>query len=246
MKAPSLLFLAAFFIFLPFARSQDNAAKIEAPRENPKDNTQQRKITREEAEAREILYAGGGVGTAEGYNSAATMYLEPGWAQGYIVLKDKTMIEGLMLRYDIYHQQMQFVRDDDTMALASPNELAYMYIGNRKFVFCDYDCEGKIDKGYFEVLYDGETSLYYHRCVEYHFENEDKPDKQCDLYVQKCGYFVKKEGITAIRIMPNRKSILNVLGDKEAAIAMFMDDNDLKGKTGEELRQIVAFYNSVP
>lgn len=246
MKAPSLLFLAALFIFLPFARSQDNAAKIQAPREKPKDNTQQRKITREEAEAREILYGGGGEGTTVGYNTVATMYLEPGWAQGYVVLKDKTMIEGLMLRYDIYHQQMQFVRNDDTLAFASPDELEYMYIGNHKFVYCEYDCEGKIQKGYFEVLYDGETSLYYHRCVEYHFENEDKPDKQCDIYVQKCGYFVKKNNVNAIRIIPNRKSILNVLGDQKEEVAMFMDDNNLKGKTGEELKEILAFYNSLP
>jgi len=246
MKAPSLLFLAAFFIFLPFARSQDNAAKIQAPRENPKNDIQQKKITREEAEARELQYAGGGVGTAVNYIAAATMYLEPGWVPGYVVLKDKTMVEGLLLRYDIYHQQMQFVRDDDTMAFASPNELAYMFIGNHKFVYCDYDCEGENNKGYFEVLYDGETSLYYHRCVEYHFENEDKPDKQGDIYVQKCGYFVKRNGETAIRILPNRKSILSVLGDKEKEVAMFMDDNDLKGKTGDELRQILAFYNNLP
>jgi hypothetical protein len=46
-------------------------------------------------------------------------------------------------------------------------------------------------------------------------------------------------------IKANRKSILCVFKDKEEEVAKFMDDNKLSGKTCDELKLVIAFYNSL-
>jgi hypothetical protein len=188
---------------------------------------------------------GGAAGNYMVYDQSG-MYLEPGWAKGYVVLKDKSMLEDIQLRYDLYNQQMQFVREGDTLAFSSPGELDYLYIGERKFIYSEFKCEKGIRNGYFEVLHEGECPLFIHRYIRYHLDPEDRPTLTNDVYIRECCYFVKKPGQPAEPVKANRKSILCVFKDREEDIAKFMDDNHLSGKTCDELKLVIAFYNSLP
>ena len=245
MKAQVLIILAAIIIFPLVARTQIEGGKLEPGTQSERQVTNPQLAQQDAASIQATQPSGGGTGNYMVYDQSG-MYLEPGWTKGYVVLSDKSMMEDVMLRYDIYHQQMQFIREDDTLAFSNPLEVDYLYLGQRKFVYCDYLSNNALLKGYFEVLHEGECPLYVHRYIRYHLDPEERPTLNTDVYVRECGYYVKKQGQPAEPIKPNRKSILCVFKDKETEVAKFMDDNHLSGKTCDELKLVIAFYNSIP
>ena len=245
MKKLSMIILAAALIFPFVARSQEGNVKTVSGQENQRNMPMHDKVILEGSTISDLGTFGGNSGDYMVYDETG-IYLEPGWEKGYAVLKDKTMLDGIMVRYDLYNQQMQFIRNADTLAFSKPDELDYLYIGARKFIYSEYISEGIVKNGFFEVLHEGECPLYLQRSVKYHLDPETDNDLKNDVYVRECGYFVKKSGEMAQPIKMNRKSILCAFKDKEEEVARFMDDNDLDGKTCDELKLVIAFYGSLP
>jgi hypothetical protein len=126
MKAQVLFILAATMLIPFVARTQIEGAKPD-PGGRPPQVTGQETINQDLASIQTSQSTGGG-GAAGNYMvyDQSGMYLEPGWAKGYVVLKDKSMLEDIQLRYDLYNQQMQFVREGDTLAFSNPGELDYL------------------------------------------------------------------------------------------------------------------------
>ena len=172
----------------------------------------------------------------------STMYLFPEWKQGYVVLNDGGMIDDILIRYDLYHQQMQFVREGDTLAFSSPEELKYLSLDGMKFIYLSFDNKGAIDKGYFEVIHDGECMLLQRRVIKYHYS--DAASSQTE-YACSNEYYVRKENRLAKPVTACKKSVLCVFSDREEEIKAFMKSNDLKMKSCEELKKVVEFYDSL-
>ena len=55
-------------------------------------------------------------------------------------------LDNILLRYDIYHQQIQFIRENDTLAFSKPEEVKCFIFDNRKFVYADFQSNGVIGK----------------------------------------------------------------------------------------------------
>jgi hypothetical protein len=245
MKKSVIVILAVIMVSPYIARSQNEGVKGSTIQGVDNTVSTQEKTTAQMGVISEYEKSGGAQGNYMVYDQSG-MYLEPGWSPGYVVLKDKTTMNDLMLRYDLYHQQLQFVKEGDTMAFANPSELEYVFIGDRKFIYTEYKSDNAILKGYLEVLHEGSCPLYAHRGIKYHLNPEDRPTLTKDVYIRECCYYVKKEGQIPQAVRPNRKSILNVFQDKQSDVARFMDDNGLTGKTCDELKLVIAFYNSLP
>jgi hypothetical protein len=245
MKRSNLWILVASLIFPMVASAQEGGVKVSSGQQTQKDLPMHDRVIKDESTLKELEKTGGNPGVYTVYEETS-MYLEPGWENGYVVLKDKTMMDGILLRYDLYHQQMQYIRDNDTMAFSRPEELDYLYIGDQKFIYTEFESEGVVKNGFFEVLHEGKCPLYLQRMVKYHLDPESEPQLKHDVYVRECGYFVKKSGEMARPIKNNKKSILCAFKDKEEEVSKFMDDNDLSGKTCDELKLVIAFYNSLP
>jgi len=241
----SVLLILAVMILTPFiARSQNEGVKGSVTQQSGRSAPANEMSPQDRNVLSEYGTSGGSPGNYMVYDQSG-MYLEPGWAPGYAVLRDKSTVENIQLRYDLYNQQMQFIRDGDTMAFKNPDELDYLYIGSKKFIYSEYKGERVVRKGFFEVLHEGKCPLYMHRSIRYHLDPEDRPTLTTDVYIRECEYFVSKNGQMAEPIKANRKSILCVFKDKEEEVAKFMDDNKLSGKTCDELKLVIAFYNSL-
>jgi hypothetical protein len=241
----SVLLILAVMIITPFnARSQNEGVKSSSTAQGGRTSSMNEINSPDLTVVKEYEQSGGSPGNYMVYDQSG-MYLEPGWSPGYVMLKDKTRIDEIKLRYDLYHQQMQFVRKGDTLAFKNPGELDYLYMGNRKFVYCDYNQDGVINQGFFEVLHEGKCPLYLHRSIRYHLDPEDRPSLSQDVYIRQSDYYILKDNQMAEMIKLTRKGILNTFQDKEAEVAGFMNDNNLSGKTCDELKLVIAFYNSL-
>jgi hypothetical protein len=175
----------------------------------------------------------------------ATCYLEPGWTKGRVLLSDNNSLEDILLRYDIYHQQLQFIREEDTLAFAKPEEVKCFMLGDRHFIYADYQIDDLIGHGYFEIASEGSCRLLVRRTVKYHVAPESKPILDEDIYVRECTYFISKNGETARPVKLSRKSVLSTFPDKEEQVRQYMEEHEIKMIDCHQLKEVVDFYNSL-
>lgn len=202
------------------------------------------KTTQEMAMVQDLGKTGGTAGEA-GLSGQSGMYLLPGWMNGYVVLKDNTLLDKLSLRYDLYHQQMQFIRNNDTLAFRNPDELLMLSLDGKKFVYTGYEKDKIVTKGYFEVLTDGKCKLLLRRSIKYHLDPESGPRLTEEVYVEEKEYYVKKNDDLARPVRVCKKSALCAFDDRKDEMRDYIDANRLKMKTCDDLMLLVEYYNSL-
>jgi hypothetical protein len=247
MNRSIVLILACIFVIPLAARPQNEGIKatsnpqiVEKPPMHPRS-------TQEMAMMQEKDAAGGGAkNPVDLLARDEGIYLEPGWAKGRVMLSDHIVMENIQLRYDIYHQQIQFIRDNDTLAFARPDEIKCFVLDGKNFIYADYQNDELISKGYFEVVSQGNCMLLLRRTIKYHIDPDTEPLLKNDIYIRECQYYISKNGETAKPVRTCRKSVLCAFKDKEKEVKDFMDDNNIKMNTCDQLKQVVAFYNTLP
>jgi hypothetical protein len=152
-------------------------------------------------------------------------------------------MEDLPLRYNIYFQQMQFIRDNDTLAFGNPSELKSVKIGDRNFIYSQFESEGTLDSSYFELLSDGYCRMLMRRKVEYHLVIDDKNCDQSQTYVKTFSYYLQRQGEPARQCIRNTKGMCTYFEDEEEQIRNFISVNDLNLKKCEDVKKVVEFYN---
>lgn len=244
MKTAVISFLV-IFIFIPvLLRSQNEGVKNVAASQAKSNPPMYSKTTQPMAMVQEAGTKGG-TSTETGYINYGGMYLEPGWVNGFVVLRDQTLLENVQLRYDIYHQQMQFVRNDDTLAFRDPEELLLLSLDGKRFMHAQYQNDHIIGSGYFEILSDGDCQLLLRRSIKYHMSPESKPRLDEDVYVAENGYYILKDGEIAKPVRACKKSVLCAFEDKKDQIKDYLEQNKLKMKTCDDLIRVVDYYNSL-
>jgi hypothetical protein len=243
--SPIRSFILAFIIGLPFfARSQQGDLKLYDNRPAPEKPAMHPRSSPDMALLQDQGKTGGWAEESEKIPQSG-MFLDPQWTAGYVVLGEKSVFDDLLLRYDLYHQQFHFIRNGDTMAFSRPEELLMINMGGRRFIYTEFEDNGAIRKGFFEQMSDEDCRLLARHTVKYHMDPGSRPRLDEDLYVQECQYYVKKKSDPARPVRICRKGVLCAFRDKEDQIKAFMDDNGIKMKTCDELRQVVDYYNSL-
>lgn len=244
MKKTRILILA-FVIFIPFLARTQNEGIIPASNLPPTEKQTSHTVADPQTKLTLTQESSGAPASMEAPKRNEGMYLEPGWTHGQVILADQNILENMPLRYDIYHQQVQFIRDGDTVAFAKPEEVASIIMNGRKLVYIEFSNEGKVEKGYFEVLSYGDTKLLLRRIVKYHEQRDPQSNLKEDVFIRENHYYIQKPGETPLPVEFNRTSVLNVLNDKELQIQEFMENNKLRMKTLEEIKKVLAYYNTL-
>jgi hypothetical protein len=168
------------------------------------------------------------------------------WSPGTVVLADKTVITDRMLRYDIFHRQMQFAVNGDTAAFGKPEEVNSITFEKNTFVYDEFLCKDGKRKDYLEVLVDGDCRLLLYRCIAYKYVGEcampgaENPKEE---YYQTKKYFISKDKNLAIPLPENKNDVIELLSDKNKDIKSFMKDNDIKLTREEDLIRLINNYN---
>ena len=245
MKRTIIMFLA-FSIMIPcITRSQNEGVKPVANPYAAQKSPLYDKTTREMAMQREQATSGGSPCPTGLPSENSSCYLEPGWTKGRVLLNDDKTLEDVILRYDIYHQQLQFIREEDTLAFAKPEEVKCFMLGERHFIYADYRTDDSIGHGYFEIASDGACRLLVRRTVKFHVDTESKPVLDDDVYIRECTYYISKNGEIARQVKLSRKSVLSTFADEEEQVRQYIDENEIKMNDCHQLKEVVDFYNSL-
>lgn len=246
MKRSILLILACFLVFAFSARSQNQGIKASANPKPVEKPPMYQRTTQDMATIQNQSPAGASTSPSGLSDRNAGPYLEPGWVTGHVRLKDQSQLDGIMLRYDLYNQQIQFIRDEDTLAFSKPEEVEYFLLDGKKIVYSDYDHEGVKGKSFFEVLTEGDCKLMVRWVVTYHVDPDANPAVTGDVYVRECQYYIEKKDDLAKPVKACRKSVLCAFKDKEDQIRDYLDQKGLKMNTCDQLKEVVTYYNSLP
>lgn len=172
-----------------------------------------------------------------------SIFMGENWPLGLIVLKNGKIIDNYNLRYNLLADQMQFIAAKDTLAFASPGEIETVMFDGHTFVFQTYVCDQSLKQGYFEILEHGNNKLLLKRAVTYHLNNNDALAKN-DFVIENC-YFIAKGNKPAEKIACNKKKVLAVLDSHKPEIEVYLKKTGNKVKNETDLRQLVAYYNSL-
>lgn len=246
MKSLSVMILACLVGLFFEARSQSDGVKMSA---NPSATIKQTSVSAASqniAVIQDQPITGGATMNQSMSGTEGGMYLEPGWAPGSVTLNNEEVMDGILLRYDLYHQQIQFIKDKDTMAFARPEEAGFFILNGKKFIYTDFLNGAIVGKSYFEVLSDGNCKLLLRRIIRYHLDSDIGINGQDDRFVRECEYYLAKPGEMARPVKASRKTVLSAFSDKEQQVSGFIDANKLKMNDCRDLMKVVDYYNSLP
>jgi len=188
-------------------------------------------------------------------------FLFPAFQSGRIILKDRKTIN-CQLNYNFLLDEVLFI--DETgkkMALANPQDVQRVYIGNRLFI--------TISKGYYEVIENEPVSLLYKwKCNIAEKGKEgalgittDAPSiyqmNQISFDARTWNLGVDKEAEVSVEVIPylkikskcvhikGAKEYLKAFSDKRSEIKLYLDQNPVDFKKEADLRRLTKYCNSL-
>jgi hypothetical protein len=176
-------------------------------------------------------------------------YLEDEFIAGSVYTTSKTQYVDLPLRYNIYNEQVEFRNENNEIrAIAEPELIEKIEIGETEFVFAPFRYGRKIMKSYFILMLEGNASLY--KKPEVMFKEATEPgaykDAEPAQFVRKSdAYYIRLGKSPAIRVS-SKKDLESVFSDEhQNEIKNFIRKNKITPRNEKSLIELVEFYNSL-
>lgn len=192
----------------------------------------------------------GGVEYKKGLEgNPGTAYLNPDWQPGLIVMNDETTIENLLMRYNLFTQQIQFIREGDTMAIGNPEDIKMVRIADKAFIYTEYLDENFVKTGYFELRQDGNCRLLKRWKALYQISEETTTNAattgETGVFITDCHCYLRFSNRPAFAVSHNKNELIESFGDKSDRVRDFMVKSDIKLRKEEDLKTVINFYNSL-
>lgn len=156
-------------------------------------------------------------------------------------LKDK-----FYFRYNIYEDEMEFVRDGTVYFLTkTENQLIKFLNSNRNFVVLNNENNLK----YFEVNYKGKISLYTKQNVEFKegrvAKTQFETAKESKFFRTKDTYYLSVNDGDLIELPKKEKDLLSLFGNKANEVKKKMKKEKLNRKNLNDIIKILEYYNTL-
>lgn len=180
----------------------------------------------------------------EGYTGNPYVFRD--FSKGSITAKNGTIYQNVPLRYNIYNDVMEYVKDDIAFSIDPKKFALKAEIEGQMFVYTEFNYPNP-EIGYLEVLTTGNYSLFKRYRVRYH-----KPEpagaysdaKQSEFETMPANYFIKvNDG--EINFIPKAEDLLNASGEHAEALKAYIKKNKLKYRKEMHIIQMVSFLNTL-
>lgn len=175
-------------------------------------------------------------------------YLNDEFVNGSIYTVQKVQFEEVPLRYNIFNDELEFkTPTNEILALATPDIVEKVVIGDTILSYLPYLNSNKIKKGFFVVIKEGKTSLFAKPDVMY--KNATPPgaykDPEPAKYIKKSDEYYISAGSEPAQIIKNKKDIIAAFPDNREKIENYISKNKIKTNSPEMLKEVVEYYNSL-
>jgi len=180
-------------------------------------------------------------------NLDGSPFLYEDWQNGTIYFHNGDTIKTIMLRYNVYKNEMQYLNEEKAYAIGCPENIKEIIIGAHSFIYLNYSDEGKPSKGFFEVLSKGKTNLlllHYPVILPANFNIALNSGNKNDQLSLKSKYYLKSNEIV-VEIDKRGKNYISVFAQKEAEIQRYVKDKGLSFRKENDLITLTNFVNSL-
>jgi hypothetical protein len=153
--------------------------------------------------------------------------------------------ERAFLRYNIYEDQMEFVKDDNIYYLKKDLDRTVRFVNNTKYTVKELNGEAH----FFLVHQDGKNQLLAYQTVRFVEAREPETGydvrKPADFKRRKDELFLSLDGKGLVSVPKKKKTFYPIFGDKASEIKSYVKKNKLGYKRVKDLKKIVAYYNTL-
>lgn len=215
-------------------------------------NAPKRNTTNVNQDAPQGQTVGSGTGSSAGLmtkyslGEECSMYMNENFQKGILTLKDNTVFDDRLYRFNIYNQQMEFILNGDTAAIGNPKEIRLLQFDEKDFIFTEYNYDQKMNKGYMALLVDGDYRLLLQCYIKYTLrENADDPNvKPEKKYYQEKRYFIAYKDEPANQILLKKKDVLNSIQIPGKNLEEYMKKTNNHMKSESDLVDVLKYCNT--
>lgn len=174
-------------------------------------------------------------------------YLDAKFNPGKITTNNGAVYTDIPLRYNGYTDDLEFKKGEDTYNLDPKTIVKKAEFGGRTFGCLSYSENGKIKNGFFEILTEGKAILAVRYTVKFLEREEIKAfaePKPARFDEAQKDFFLTIDNAPA-RTVSNKKSLLEMFGDKKGEIETYISKNKINVRGEDAFIKIVAYYNSL-
>lgn len=175
-------------------------------------------------------------------------YLDSEYKVGTVLTTDDVLYKDVPLRYNCYDGVMEFKKDNTSYELKPEEKMKKVEFGGQVFEYKNYESDkGGIEKSFFEVLTEGNASLCVRFTVKF-YEAEplqgfaDPKPARFDDFSET--YYISIKNLPAKKISNNKK-FTEIFAEKKKDMDSFISKQKLSLKKVDDLKKIVAYYNSL-
>ncbi|MFC2125383.1 hypothetical protein ACFLU5_11290 [Bacteroidota bacterium] len=174
-------------------------------------------------------------------------YLSEEFIKGEIVLIDNSVLSDVLLRYNIYNDELEFQDKGINYFIGTKHLLKKVKLGDNTFVVDIYDSSIGEKQGFFTLLADGEVKLL----CKYEMELTDripaKPmrDPEPRKFVRQKDLYFVKVGLQRIHEFSSVKKLIGYFGDHQDELRSFTKKEKISPNNPDELADLINYYNSL-
>lgn len=174
-------------------------------------------------------------------------YLDNQYRMGTVVSTDKLIYKDIPLRYNCFDDVLEFKKNDVSYELIPKDLIKRAEFGGQVFSYKEYESGKGISKSYFSLLAEGKATLCARYTIKFYEAEPVKgyadpvPARFADFNEV---YYVSLNDAPAKAILNNNK-LVEVLSDKKNEIESFISKQKLSYKKAEDLKKIIAYYNTL-
>jgi hypothetical protein len=168
------------------------------------------------------------------------------WQAADVYFKNGSVMNGLMVRYNVLKNQMMYQEKQQTYVMSEPDSLLYLQFPDMKMVYLSFQDEKGSQNCFFEVAQAGKVNLLVRYAIDVIPANYNvalmSGNKNDVLSLVQKFYLQRGNEIAPI----NKKSrLIELLADKKSEISSFISKERLSFKKKKDLMQVLEYYEKL-
>lgn len=168
------------------------------------------------------------------------------WQEANVLFTNGNVMNNLLVRYNVYNNQMLYQEKDNTYVIGAPDSLIHIQFPDKTFIYKEYSSEGSAQKSFFEVAQTGKVSLLVKYEVEVIPANYNvalmSGNKNDVLSIVQKLYL--QQGKTIVPIT-KKDRIFEVMSDKKSEVTTYMAKQRLSFKKKKDMMALINYYNQL-
>ncbi len=174
-------------------------------------------------------------------------YLDKEFRIGTVLTTDNLTYRDIPLRYNCFDDVLEFIKNDVSYEMMPKTLIKRAEFGDKVFSYKDYESGKSVSKSFFSLLTEGKATLCSRYTIRFYEPeplkaySEPVPARFADFNEK---FYISLNGAPA-KVITNNKKLIEILSDKKGEIESFIAKQRLSYKKAEDLKKIIAYYNSL-